>query len=371
MRIPEMFFVLFLLGMANICLAQDALARERIAVLPEFPYSDGWLGGDGTLSVSLSDGRVLWIFSDSYVSHNPKASKRKQARTIVSNTIALSTFQYQQLDTEYYWRKQGRKHRPFFISPESENRFWPAWAFIRGDTLFVLMSKIGEKENPDPDNIFNFSISGNSLAMVTGTEAIDPLQWNIELLPYSEVIPGETLNQAATDEHFLYVVKHSETGNFLIRIPHTHLCSPGTMVEYWTEDLIWKRGAKGKDRAILFKGQANGSLEYYPELGNWIYIYGPNFLSNEIKYRFAKNITGPWSDAGVLYVTPEQSKDDPAYDPRHFCYLARAHSLFSDMPARELLITYDCNSTDFFHAAGSDFIYIPRVISVDVPKEIY
>lgn len=370
MRILCMSLILFLLGKGNICLAQESFIGEKELELPEFSYSDGWLGGDGTLSTILPDGRVLWIFSDSYVSRNPKASKRKKANAMVSNTIAISTVNDQHLDTEYFWRKQGRKQLPFFISAESEYRFWPAWVFTRQDTVYVLMSKIGEKENPDPDDIFNFTILGNSLAMVTGTDATNPLQWNIELIPYSDLIPGETLNQAARDEHFLYVIKHSYAGNYLIRVPLKTLKNPGGGVEYWTEDQVWKNGLDGENRAILFEGQANGSLEYYPELGNWIYIYGPNFLSNEIKYRFAKQISGPWSDEGVLYVTPEQSVEDPAYDPRHFCYLARAHSFFFDPQERKLLITYDCNSTEFFHAAGSDFIYIPRVISVDVPKEI-
>ena len=34
------------------------------------------------------------------------------------------------------------------------------------------------------------------------------------------------------------------------------------------------------------------------------------------------------------------------------------------------LLTCDCDSTEFFHAAGSDFIYIPRVLILYVPQEI-
>lgn len=362
--------LLYWLVQGSFCLAQDTSREVKHPVRPEFSYADGWLGGDGTLSTRLPDGRILWIFSDSYVSRKSDASERKQANTIVSNTIAVSSLHDRQVEMKYFWRKKGRKHQPFFISPEKKFRFWPAWAFTRMDTVFVLMCKVGEKEDPDPDDIFNFTLSGNCLAVVTGTEHSDPLQWKIELVSYSEIIPGKSLNQAATDSNYLYVIKNSDPGNYLIRVPVSYLQNPGVGVEFWTRDEDWKKGSDGANRAILFQGQANGSLEYYPALGTWIYIYGPNFLSNEIHYRYAGQITGPWSEAGVLYVTPEQSKDNPAYDPRHFCYLARAHSLFSDVPDRKLLITYDCNSTEFFHAAGSDFIYIPRVILIDVPKEI-
>jgi hypothetical protein len=101
-----------------------------------------------------------------------------------------------------------------------------------------------------------------------------------------------------------------------------------------------------------------------------IYVYGPNFLSDEIKYRFSKQITGPWSKSRVLYNTPEQTINNPSYDKRHMCYLARTHSEFFNSSQRKFLITYDCNSTDFFHASTNDFIYIPRVLSIKIPKEI-
>ena len=148
------------------------------------------------------------------------------------------------------------------------------------------------------------------------------------------------------------------------------MLSPKESVEYWATDMEWKKGSSGKDRCILFTEQANGSLEYYPDLKHWIYVYGPNFLSKEIKYRVSKKITGPWSESRVLYVTPEQTEGHPSYDARHFCYLARTHSIFYDGAKRKLLITYDCNSTDFSHQIESDSIYIPQVISVDVPGEI-
>ena len=345
-------------------------AVKKISLKPEFSYSEGWLGGDGALSVQLSDTKVLWIFSDSFVSNNPNASKRKRASDMVANTIAISSFDKDQIHTQYFWRKSSRKHHPFFEPDSSTYKFWPAWAFMKNDTVFVLMVKVGEKENPQPDDLFNFRIAGTSLAVVTNLDVEDPLQWNIKLIPYSDIYPDETLTQVGTDENYMYVVKNFDRENFLTRISLSSLLSPKESVEYWATDMEWKKGSTGKDRSIIFTEQANGSLEYYPELEHWIYVYGPNFLSNEIKYRVSKKITGPWSESRVLYVTPEQTVGHPSYDTRHFCYLARTHSIFYDGAKRKLLITYDCNSTDFSHQIESDSIYIPQVISVDVPGEI-
>lgn len=348
--------------------AQDPGFR-RISLKPEFTYSGGWLGGDGTLSVQLSDTTVLWIFSDSFVSGHPKARKRKKASDIVSNTIAISSFGEEQVHTDYFWRKSSGKQRAFFEPDSGDYRFWPVWAFLRNDSLFVLMDRVAARENPQPDDLFNFRIAGTSLAVVTDLEQEDPLQWKIRLVDYSGIYHDETLTQAGTDEHYLYGIRNFDRVNFLTRIPLDALLSPGGYVEYWSSEGVWKRGATGRDREILFTEQANGSLEYYPDLDSWIYIYGPNFLSNEIRYRVSREITGPWSEARVLYRTPEQTVGHPRYDSRHFCYLARAHSAFYDPRQRKWMITYDCNSTDFGHQIRTDDIYIPVVIVIDVPEE--
>lgn len=162
--------------------AQSDTGFSKISATPSFPYANGWRGGGGTLSVNLSDTRVLWFLSGSYVSHKTKARKRKKAWTIVNNVVALSDFEV------------------------------------------------------DPAGIHN----------------------------------------------------------------------------YW--------GRARRDRSAYFK--------------------------------------------------PEQTPRQPGYDHRHFCYLARTHSTFYDSRSRKLLLSYDCNSTEFLHAAGSDFIYIPRVLNLDVPEEL-
>lgn len=347
---------------------------NKIPTRPSFPYADGWLGGDGPISVQLSDTRVLWILSDSYVSHKTHARKRKSAWTMVNNVVAISEFSLSTGSTgnsmHYYWRRSGRDHRAFFAPDTGSRFFWPVLGILRSDTVFVLMNAVEKIEDADPDEIFNFRHRGICLAVITGLEQADPLQWDIRLVSYSDLYPEESFMQAGAGSDFLYVFKHVNQESFLTRIPLNTLLKPQNAMEYLAQDGSWKKGSIGADREILFTGQANGSLDYYPDLGYWLYVYGPNFLSNEIRYRTARQITGPWSPSRVLYRTPEQTPGHPAYDARHFCYLARAHSSFYDPLSKKLLLTYDCNSTDFFHAAGSDFIYIPRVLVLDVPEEL-
>ena len=343
---------------------------KKISFIPSFPYADGWLGGDGALSVQLSDTRVLWILSDSYVSHKPDARKRKKAWTIVNNVVALSDYKEDPASMHYYWKKARKDHRAFFEPRVGNYFFWPSWAFLRQDTVYVLMNMVENMKDADPGEVFNFRHRGISLAAITALDRTDPLQWDVGLISYEDLFPNESFMQAGTDDTYLYVFKHMDQQAYLTRIPLNALLQPQDAIEYLAMDGVWKQGTTGEDSQVLFTGQANGSLEYYPDLGHWLYVYGPNFLSNEIRYRTAKQISGPWSAYKVLYRTPEQTPGDPAYDERHFCYLARTHSAFYNSGSGKLLLTYDCNSIDFFHAAGSDFIYIPRVLLMDVPPEL-
>jgi hypothetical protein len=232
------------------------------------------------------------------------------------------------------------------------------------------MTRVGDKEDPDPDDIFSFSLNGMTMAVLSNLQAEDPLEWKIKYIPYQEVIPGGSLNQAGVDQDYLYVFRHADKGTYLIRIPHHALHSPAEAAAYWSTEETWKPGSEGDDAKIHYSGQANGSLDYFPELGCWIHVYGPNFMSNEIGCRYAPDITGPWTETRPLYACPEQIPGDPSYDQRHFCYLARVHPLFSDLESGKMTVIYDCNSTEFFHAAGSDEIYIPVVVELDIPPEI-
>src|SRR5260370_17313715 len=56
---------------------------------PQFPYLQGWLGGDEAYSISLNAGRVLWLFGDSFVGSEAQTSRA--GATMIANTVAVST----------------------------------------------------------------------------------------------------------------------------------------------------------------------------------------------------------------------------------------------------------------------------------------
>src|SRR5258706_2064860 len=57
--------------------------------LPEFNYTDGWLGADDAYSVPLTSTESLWLFGDTFVG-NSEANLRSQATTKGRNRTGVS-----------------------------------------------------------------------------------------------------------------------------------------------------------------------------------------------------------------------------------------------------------------------------------------
>ena len=71
-----------------------------------FRPTDGWVGGDGAFSVPLSDKRVLWLFSDTWVG-SVRDGKRKAAR-MVNNSVGVQEGSGRRREDELL-RSEGRE----------------------------------------------------------------------------------------------------------------------------------------------------------------------------------------------------------------------------------------------------------------------
>ena len=73
--------------------------------------------------------------------------------------------------------------------------------------------------------------------------------------------------------------------------------------------------------------------------------------------RTANKPEGPWSPREVIYKAPESG-----WDKSYFCYAARGHAELSGK--NDLLVSYICNSTDFWKMAANADIYRPKFIRI-------
>ncbi|MCA6074751.1 DUF4185 domain-containing protein [Fulvivirga sedimenti] len=344
-----------------ICLSVLFKSHLSAQCIPNFPYKDGWMGGDYAISVLLPDERTLWLFSDTFIA--PIGENSRKNAVMIANTMAVSSCNEDKWNIRYDWnRKKPDEPQAIFLHNDPSHKYWPADVFISDNTLWVILSDIGPKPEATSDDLFDFKHYGTTIAKIENYG--DPISdWLIEYSPWEEDFVPKEWVQGIMHEGYYYVFY---SDNDRILLSRLFINDYEERLEYWSEDLSWKRGFNKTDAAVLFTDKVGGSLTYHSEKKEWILIYGPNFLSNRIMYRTATDLTGPWSDPYVLLETEENTPGTHRFKSTNFCYGAHEQNQFNheDM----IVITYDCNSSSIDSLINDLSIYHPRAIHINYPS---
>lgn len=339
------------------------------ACLPAFPMKDGWLGGDGDLSVPWAGLRSLWIFADTFVGERTRTSR--SGANMIPNTAAVSACgPTAGWSIDYFWRDAGSPHpRPVFESFTERYKYWPCGAFMSEDDLYVPLLKIGPKPGASPADIFNFTGVGMSLARIARAADTRPDQWAVELLPWSQAFDPDHWGCCVLNGGFLYFFERGKNETVVLRrLSLGHLRDPSGHVESFSADRAWRNGDPPDNAMALFQGEPGNSVTYHPETKKWVMVCGPGFLTNKIRLRTAPALEGPWAAEKVVFECPEMTPGSPAYDKDNFCYGGREHPQFYDAKTRSILITYDCNTADFRKGVTNLGIYTARVVRIPLDR---
>src|ERR1051326_3209289 len=76
-----------------------AKARKDPEFTEFFRRTNGWTAGDGAFSLSLSDGRILWLFGDSYIDHLDPQTQTVPCLFQVRNVAMLQSRDGQKVST--------------------------------------------------------------------------------------------------------------------------------------------------------------------------------------------------------------------------------------------------------------------------------
>ncbi|MGH7780560.1 MAG: DUF4185 domain-containing protein [Candidatus Binataceae bacterium] len=333
--------------------------------MPQFPYEQGWLGGDGAYSIPLNAGRILWLFGDSFAS--PKGLASRKGSKLVANTVAISTCRNHDWSIQYYFGKHRSPGSPqaFFDSDTNKVRFWPLDGFVFHSSLYVFILEVAATGT----GTFAFKPIGAKLAKVSNPAA-GPDKWNVryrELLSDSQVVPGVSA-VVATPYVYLYAVVSKGAPRthqaILARIGLENLDSPAAGIEYLDSASGWKRGLNERDAQIIVGGvAAEFSVRYHPEIARWVMVQtDPGFPASQIGVRTADRLQGPWSTFRPLYEIPEM-RGATARAERVFCYGAKQHAGLSSS-LNSLSITYVCSSLSFERQIRDLALYRPRAIEL-------
>jgi hypothetical protein len=323
--------------------SQSLHASDECEPPGQFPYKQGWLGGDGAYSIPLSDGRTLWLFGDTFISDNPNQREGRIVSAFIRSTIGISTCD-PDFDMAYYWRQMYSPHpKPFFhLTDDKDTWYWPTDGFEYHGKIYVTLTE--HRIDPDGPPGLNFTVSGVVLAIIQNTKE-NPAQWTIEYKRLSDnpyASPGTTI---ARDGEFLYFfsVLHNGTHDIMItRIPVSSIDDPQGSVAYLDKGGKWRKGFNRKNfdmntAKILFqKGSTEMTVRYHGLLNKWLALYSKNF--SEVCIRTADQVWGPWSKERIIFKMPEFKTIEHSV-----CYAGKEHIEYSGEYQEDLVFTYACN----------------------------
>ena len=340
--------------------------------LPVFPYSQGWLGADDAYSIAIARGKSLWLFGDTFVG-GPSTTLRKDATTMIHNSIGISTCgPGKKCTMQYFWRERKTvQPRSFFDSSRNDVWYWPLDGYVDHNTLYLSLLNVHNRPGAHLGDAFGFVIDGTTWVKVTNLSAA-PEQWKISYqnMTGADLWPGVSLVPEGNFILFYSQVSEGEGKGYMtvLRVPRAKLDDPRTAWEYLASDGKWHPGIPhGDAMKVIDQPISEMSVRYHPAERKWVAITpGPGFPSSDIVARFADSAIGPWSEPKSIFTFPEMKPDSPGYDKDTFCYATKEHVEFET--DSNMVITYACYSFSTTKAKENMNIYRPQVIVVDVPK---
>jgi hypothetical protein len=374
MHYPRLLFSAVALTLAvlsgQVSGTDNAPTSHSIAV-PDFPYSQGWLGADDAYSIPIAPNRSLWLFGDTFVG-TPQTHLRSQSKTMVRNSVGISDCEGNwPCAIRYYWKKpKDPKPLSFFDTGTDDLWYWPEDASLSGDTLYVALLAVRNKPGAKTTDAFGFEIAGTKLATIRNPHD-PPDKWRIDFtdLSDSRLWLGVSIVPDGSELIWYTQVSEGEGHGYMtvVRVMRDKVAKGPNAWEHLTKNGQWAPGWPGSDAMhVIDQAISEMSVRYHPSIKKWVALStGPEFPSPRAVIREADSPVGPWSAPQTIFEFPEMKPSNPGYDKDTFCYAVKEHTEFA---VDRIVMTYACNSMVIGKVMSNMDIYRPRVVVLDLPK---
>jgi hypothetical protein len=325
--------------------AQRWIEAEKI-----FRSDSHWLGGDGATSIDLGNGRVLWLFGDSFIDLAGTGSRR--ASDLVRNSLAIQTgYDPSKASMKFYWHIQEGKPGAFFAH-KGDKWFWPASGIMIGRHLIIFLMEIKEASNE-----LGFDACGWKAVWISNPQE-EPNRWKLTSL-ISPQIKGLVAGSGnpIMEKGFLTVcaADSRDRSVYLMRWPESS-ASYGilTKPQLWAGDKAgWEKGEKSKPARIISGGQMEFTVEYQPHFERYLQVQTLSIMNPCLAAASAKSMTGPWSAQACFFTPPEQGS------PELLIYAGKSHS---ELIGADMVFTYVVNTTKEDRLFDDMSIYFPIML---------
>jgi hypothetical protein len=315
------------------------------------PRGEGFTGGDGTYSVVLPDGQVIWIFGDTFLGNVTEDWKRVKTDPQYIRNCFVTISKDGDLNTLH----QGEpfEFKSMMIPPEVNNSnstlsehevwYWPGDAMVENNQLKVFVSWFFQEE----EDMWGFKFLGTEL-----------IEFSLPDLEIKNIVRFDKLDEIhfghsvcrTTDYTYIYGLKE--------HVPYLARVTSGDVNKEWEfhGEFGWVKDAR---LAIPILTEFRGSEQFsvFQWHDQYIMIMQEGDLGKGIYSFTAKLPEGPWGNKQLLYETPI-----PLDNPNQWTYNALAHPQY--MEDNMLLISYNTNSMEMHDHYEDALIYRPRFIRV-------
>lgn len=330
-----------------------------------------WTGGDSTVSVPLPDGRIAWLYSDTFLGTVRADHSRPTTTPLVNNSLVV-----QNGTTLGPTLHGGTATAPTaLVRPGSGSEFyWVGDGTVEGNTLKVLYGRFAPTGEGPP---LGFTRTGTVLA----TFSLPSLTLTAtQVLPVSATIGwGSTILEDGSYS-YIYGSEYADGLKYL----HLARVATGNLAgawEFWTGsgwssqetasasvtttlDSLAGDVSAASASSRLLSGVGEGMS--LTKVGNqYVLVTQENnqIFSSWIVAYVANSPAGPFTGPTYLLEALE-----PSLAPNQFIYHGRIHPEFS-APGK-LLLTYDVNTFDPNGTYADARIYRPRFHEVTWPPPV-
>ncbi|MCW2928773.1 MAG: hypothetical protein JWM86_2741, partial [Thermoleophilia bacterium] len=288
----------------------------------------GWAAADGTISVSLPDGRVLWLFADTILDlPNADGTLRRNA-DFVRNSAVLHDGA-----TATTLVSGTTRDASDFLKPAQPGQwYWPGHGMVEGNELVLFMSRMEQTTAGAPG--WNMRQVGVDMVRLR----LDDLSL-VERVPVPDSERLEWGTAVVSDDTHTYVYGFENTDDdvyqrwaHVARVPKGELHGGG--LEYWDGHGWNSDSAKS---ARIAKDLSNSFSVIRTPGGKWAMVSQELFFGTKLQAKLADSPQGPWSDWKTIDA-------GPAKPPGTISYNAQVHPAFTDDGT--LLASWNFNRED-------------------------
>jgi len=311
-----------------------------------------WLGGDGAASVDLGDGRVLWLFGDSFI--DPSGSGVRRTSGLIRNSVAIQTgYDPTRASMQFAWKTKNGKPAAFFAS-RGKNWFWPASGIRVGKRLLIFLMEI-----KTAGNALGFEACGWKAVLIHNPQE-EPDRWRSTYLKSPQrqgLIVGA--GSALMENGYLMAFAADGTGRkvYLVRWPERSVRA-GTLAspQWWGGDGAGWIGPAADSKGpqpVLSEGQTEFSVGYQSQLRRYLQVQTLSLVNPCLAVATSAALTGPWSGHTCVFSPPEQGMPDL------LIYAGKSHPMLQGADAA---FTYCTNTINEERLLADRTIYFPRML---------